>query len=293
MKINNTIISTILVLGLSFLTSPAYAEEVVEEPLAVEEPAPAPEPEPEYVPPAEAHEGVGGWAVVDPRTGKVHGVIVGSMKTYESRNGLIGHEYMGCAADCVLRFQTRATADGNVAGYSSSGNAEVKFNSSDKTFSITDNGPDGSKSVSVLVPEKTAKDPAGMDLSTGIVSRNTTKKNEQVDIKIAESYIDANGNEVRIEYLTWGVDKKLFSYINGQEALGSLESDVDDQLLLDFPALERRVEITEIIDELTEEVIVEETIIEETVIDEENSFVKTIRSITESVVSFFTSLFGG
>jgi len=31
----------------------------------------------EYVPPPEAFEGVGGWAVIDPTTGIVYGVIVG------------------------------------------------------------------------------------------------------------------------------------------------------------------------------------------------------------------------
>ena len=32
----------------------------------------------EYVPPPEAFEGLGGWAVVDPTTGFVYGVIVGN-----------------------------------------------------------------------------------------------------------------------------------------------------------------------------------------------------------------------
>jgi hypothetical protein len=54
MKINNIAIGTIFVLGLSLLASPAYAEEVVEEPAIVDEsPAPAPEPEPlRHRPPA-------------------------------------------------------------------------------------------------------------------------------------------------------------------------------------------------------------------------------------------------
>lgn len=302
------IITVVAALGLALTASPAFAEEVVEEELVVEEvvveeapapepeptpePEPAPEPEPEYVPPPEAHEGVGGWAVVDPNTGKVHGVIVGSMKTYENRNGVIGHEYMGCSADCVLRFQTKATSDGNVAGYGSSGNTEVKFNNSDSTFSITDNGPDGSRSVSVLVPEKTASDPAGMDLSTGIVSRNITKKNNDVDVEIQEDYVDGEKDNADIKYLTWGADTKLFNYINGRTALTDLETDVDSELLLDFPTIESTVEERESVDEETGETVVEEILVEETVIDEENPVVRVIRSVTESVLNFFNSLFG-
>jgi RimJ/RimL family protein N-acetyltransferase len=92
--------------------TPAWAEDAPSE-----TPPSEPAAEAEYVPPPEAHEGVGGWAVVDPETGNVHGVIVGTIETFNSRGGAIGHEYMGCHSNCVLRFQTRATADGNVAGW--------------------------------------------------------------------------------------------------------------------------------------------------------------------------------
>ena len=81
------------------MTSPSFAEEV-------------------YVPPAEASEGVGGWAVVDPVTNVVHGVIVCDIQNCGpggTFDGVLPGEYMGCT-NCNLRFQTRATADGNVAG---------------------------------------------------------------------------------------------------------------------------------------------------------------------------------
>jgi len=95
----------LLTLTLSvFMAVPSFAEEVAPE-TPTETSAPAPtETTPAYEPPAEALNGVGGWAVVDPATGNVHGVIVATIDTFRERNGVIGHEYMGCASNCVLRF---------------------------------------------------------------------------------------------------------------------------------------------------------------------------------------------
>ena len=160
--------------------APAWAEDA-----PIETPPSEPAAEPEYVPPPEAHEGVGGWAVVDPETGNVHGVIVGTIETFNSRGGAIGHEYMGCHSNCVLRFQTRATADGNVAGWhgtqthvdaqgqaTQSNDGSVKWNPSTRTFSLNNQVVGGQRSMT-LVPERTARDAAGMDLGTGIVDIQT------------------------------------------------------------------------------------------------------------------------
>jgi hypothetical protein len=124
----NKTFKIILSLLLTFIAIPAFAEEA-------------------YVPPTEASEGVGGWAVVDPVTNVVHGVIVCDIQNCGpggTFDGVLPGEYMGCT-NCNLRFQTRATEDGNVAGYSghsydSSGNVNndnsVKWEPSDNSFTI-------------------------------------------------------------------------------------------------------------------------------------------------------------
>ena len=349
MKINNLVIGSVFVLGLSFLSAPAYAEEVVEEPPPAEEsteptpeptpepapepepvpepepapepapeptpepapepepepvpepepaPEPAPEPEPSYTPPPEASEGSGGWAVVDPDTGKVHGVIVGTIDTYNSRGGTIGHEYMGCSADCVLRFQTRATADGNVAGWhgtsynkdgSTSTDDSVTWNQEEKTFSIKRDFGNGGGYSSTLIPEQTARDEAGMNLHTGIVERLTSSKTtEDVEIEqLQEDYLDED-IETNILFPEWGMEGKLFHYISELQARENIEADVDNELVSEGYTVEQEV-VTESVDEETEEVTTETTT--ETVIDEENAFVKTVRVWTNSVISFFEGLF--
>jgi hypothetical protein len=272
MKINKIAIGSIFVLGLSLLSTPAYAEEVVEEaPVVEESPAPEPTPEPEYVPPPEASEGIGGWAVVDPETGNVHGVIVGSIETFNSRNGTIGHEYMGCHSDCVLRFQTRATADGNVAGWHGS-DGSVRWNANENNFSINQQNGDSSYSAT-LVPERTARDEAGMDLHTGLVQRQSNNKtSEGIEIKqVQEDYLD---EEVQTDILfpEWGQGGKLFSYGSEIAAEEGIEQDVNNELVEEGYTTET-----------------EDT--QEIAIDEENEFVKTVRVWTESVINFFRGIF--
>ena len=265
MKINNIAIGTIFVLGLSFLSTPAFAEDVVEETPVVEETS---APEPEYVPPPEASEGIGGWAVVDPSTGNVHGVIVGSIETFNSRNGTIGHEYMGCHSDCVLRFQTRATSDGNVAGWHGS-DGSVRWNPSENNFSINQQNGNSSYSAT-LVPERTARDEAGMDLHTGLVQRRSKNvTSEGIEIKqTQDDYLDEE-LETEILFPEWGENGKLFSYGSEIAAREGIEQDVDNELVIEGYATED----------------------EEIVIDEENAFVKTVRVWTKSVIDFFRGIF--
>ena len=72
-----------------------------------------------FASPAFAEEEVGGWAVVNPETNQVHGVIVCTESVCGSSGawaGVLPGEYMGCT-NCKLEFQTKATDDGNVAGW--------------------------------------------------------------------------------------------------------------------------------------------------------------------------------
>ena len=67
-------------------------------------------------PPTPAQAAVGGFAVVNPETGVVHGVIVGSIEYFGGNNRTMGHEYMGCPAGCLIVQQSTSDQNGNVAG---------------------------------------------------------------------------------------------------------------------------------------------------------------------------------
>jgi hypothetical protein len=224
-----SVIITTLILTF-FVSSPSFAEEVAPEtPAETSAPAPA-ETTPAYEPPAEAMNGVGGWAVVDPVTGNVHGVIVATIDTFRERNGVIGHEYMGCASNCVLRFQTRATDDGNVAGWhgtqtniDANGNASqtndgsVKWNDTTKNFTIKNSSTDSTKAkvtrTQTLIPEKTASD--GKNLHTGIVDINTeydssTIAGQRVKGSTKQKNLEDKNSTINVEFPNWAEGKNLF-----------------------------------------------------------------------------------
>ena len=67
-------------------------------------------------PPTPAQSAVGGFAVVNPETGVVHGVIVGSIEYFAGNNRTVGSEYMGCSASCSIVQQSTADKNGNVVG---------------------------------------------------------------------------------------------------------------------------------------------------------------------------------
>jgi len=260
----------------SFLISPSFAEG--EEAAPVETPV-----EESYVPPAEANEGVGGWAVVDPNTGAVHGVIVctadvcGPSGTW---GGKLPGEYMGCT-NCNLRFQTRATADGNVAGWhgtqtniDANGNAtqtndgSVTWNEKERNFTISNKSTDGKgntiSSKSTLIPEKTALD--GKNLQTGIINQEhqyTSNENSDfVTVTTMKENIDSTEN-VTVKYSNWENDP-LLKYESIQGFIENIDSDVENALI-------SQGENTE---------------------DPENEMVKTIKTLTTKVKDFVSNLFG-
>jgi hypothetical protein len=260
----------------SFLISPSFAEG--EEAAPVETPV-----EESYVPPAEANEGVGGWAVVDPNTGAVHGVIVCTADVCGpsgSWGGKLPGEYMGCT-NCNLRFQTRATADGNVAGWhgtqtniDANGNAtqtndgSVTWNEKERNFTISNKSKDGKgnsiSSKSTLIPEKTALD--GKNLQTGIINQeNQYTSNENSDsltVTTLKENIDSTEN-VTVKYSNWENDP-LLKYESIQGFIENIESDVENALI-------SQGENTE---------------------DPENEMVKTIKTLTTKVKDFVSNLFG-
>ena len=67
-------------------------------------------------PPTPVQAAVGGFAIVNPETGVVHGVIVGSIDYFGGNNRTMGSEFMGCPAGCLIVQQSTADQNGNVAG---------------------------------------------------------------------------------------------------------------------------------------------------------------------------------
>ena len=67
-------------------------------------------------PPTPAQAAVGGFAIVNPETGVVHGVIAGSIEHFGGNNKTMGSEYMGCSAGCLIVQQSIADQNGNFNG---------------------------------------------------------------------------------------------------------------------------------------------------------------------------------
>lgn len=266
----------------------------------------------EYVPPPEAFEGPGGWAVIDPTTGIVYGVIVGdwNAETWEEvKNTRTVDGYMGCPAPCELRFQTRATADGNVAGWhgtqtnvDADGNAtqtndgSVRFDQSTGNFQINNQTGDSSSSQT-LVPEKTARDANGegrsMDLGTGIVDIRTSKKivsgSESASVDTYRSDLSDTTVDAVIALPGLGSEGTL-EYVFGSRENTSLEPVSElGQVRTDLISILMGMGFTKTLETIDEETG-EESSTE--VLDESNTFVSVILTVTQGIVDFLSSLLG-
>lgn len=291
--IQKTATATALTLLFSFgLAQPAFAEE--------------------YVPPPEAFEGPGGWAVIDPTTGIVYGVIVGDWneETWEEvKNTRTVDGFMGCPAPCELRFQTRATADGNVAGWhgtqtniDADGNAtqtndgSVRFDQSTGNFQINNQTGDSSTSQT-LVPEKTSRDANGegrsMDLGTGIVDIRTSKRissgSESASVDTYRSDLSDTTVDAVIALPGLGSDGTL-EYVFGSRGNTSSEPVSElGQIRTDLISILMGMGFTKTVNSIDEETGEERS---SEVLDESNAFVTTILTVTQGIVDFFNSLLG-
>jgi hypothetical protein len=255
----------------------------------------------EYVPPPEAFEGLGGWAVIDPRTGFVYGVIVGNWNEevwQEVKNTRTIDGYMGCPGPCALRFQTRATADGNVAGWhgtqfhadgSYSNDGSVRFNEQTGTFEINSQSGSGATTQQTLVPSKTSRDVNGegtsMDLNTGIVETTTS------------ATIEASGESATVRAIRRkSADLTLEGTVsfNGLGPIGTVT--INDFGSLEAKSLESSVISILMYQGFTRtETLVNEESGEETstqVLDDSNSFVNAILQLSQEVGIFLDSLLG-
>lgn len=303
------------ILALAFMLvvssfTPVFAEEREEsssEESAPEEPAPeepAPEePAPEggyvlngevvspdeygYVPPPEAFEGDGAWARVDVATGEVLHVCAcpGRVNAWDSwRAGAGGAVPPGTA----MRFQARATPDGNVAGW-----GDATFDQSSGRFRV-DNG----QSSFEIVPENTSRNADGTgrsyNIGSGIVDITTDNtfrsgdtsanvrtyrsdyQDSTVDVSLGLPDLGENGS-----LLTYETETRTSESSERPSALDQISLDVDSLLM------ENGYVATDItIDEETGE----ETTTQ--IVDSENTFVVAIREVTQSVVEFLSSLLG-
>jgi hypothetical protein len=267
----------------------------------------------EYVPPPEAFEGPGGWAVIDPTIGIVYGVIVGdwNAETWEEvKNTRTVDGYMGCPAPCELRFQTRATADGNVAGWhgtqtnidsdgraSQTNDGSVRFDQSSGTFQINNQTGDGTSTTETLVPEKTSRDANGqgrtMDLGTGIVDIRTSKRiasgSESASVDTYRSDLVDTTVDAVIALPGLGSDGTL-EYVFGTRGTTSSEP-VNElgQVRTDLVSILMGMGFTKTVNSVDEETG-EESSTE--VLDESNIFVSAILNVTQGIVDFLSSLLG-
>jgi hypothetical protein len=285
MKLKNFASATLAVVLALGMAQPSFAEE--------------------YVPPPEAFQGVGGWAVVD-GNGNVYGVIVGDFNEQvweEVKDTRTVDGYMGCPAPCGLRFQTRATADGNVAGWhgtqtnvDSDGNASqtndgsVRYDAPSGNFEITNDDGNGATTVQTLIPEKTSRNADGtgtsMDLSTGIVDIRTSKRitsgSESADVTIyRENLADSTAD---VEASLPSVSNTTLRYVFGGET-GASTDEVEPDLISILVGMGLTTTVTSVDEETGEETSTE-------VLDESNPFVSAVLNVGRGIVEFLTSLFG-
>lgn len=214
----------ILVSLLLLLPVPAFAEEAVS---VIETPAPLSTEQ-------------GGWAVIDPETNIVHGVIVCD-EAFCGQNGTLGgvmpEAYQGCKAGCILRLQTKADENGNVTGLSGhsyspdgsvSNDGSVRYNPSDQTYDITKSNADGSiVQKTKLIPSKTFAD--GKNISTGF--ENIKTKSTQIvdnETAVTETIKDnINDTSVSVEVKLSNIPDKTLGYESVESALNNIDSDID------------------------------------------------------------------
>ena len=285
MKLKNFASATLAVVLALGMAQPSFAEE--------------------YVPPPEAFQGLGGWAVVD-GNGNVYGVIVGDFNEQvweEVKDTRTVDGYMGCPAPCGLRFQTRATADGNVAGWhgtqtnvDSDGNASqtndgsVRYDAPSGNFEITNDDGNGATTVQTLIPEKTSRNADGtgtsMNLSTGIVDIRTSKRitsgSESADVTIyRENLADSTAD---VEASLPSVSNTTLRYVFGGET-GASTDEVESDLVSILIGMGLTTTATSVDEETGEETSTE-------VLDESNPFVSAVLNVGRGIVEFLTSLFG-
>ena len=92
----------------------------------------------------ENNDAVGGYAVVNPETGVVHGVIVANSSDPFNNGGVMPNAYMGCPAGCLIVQQSTADQNGNVAGIHG---PNVTYNDNRNVFQVAQSNTTQSQTV--------------------------------------------------------------------------------------------------------------------------------------------------
>lgn len=158
--------------------------------------------------PVNAEEGLGGYAVVHP-DGHVCGVIVATSSDPFGNGGTMPIEYMGCPVGARIVFQTKPSADGNVAGYhgtGSNGQTTVTYDDTSKSFTVSNSTSPGNSNnsntpvitqVTLVIKDGVATDRSGNSFNTGTgATTETTLTPEQYKNLLTESKrIENAGNQ--------------------------------------------------------------------------------------------------
>lgn len=206
MKTNNIAIGTIFALGLSLLPTPAFAEEVVEEAPAVEEP--------------------GGWAVVDPDTGNVLNIIVCTQSVC-GEGGEFGGRLEDAATGIVgnLVYQTPP----NTGGYRSSEGTDVTWVEEQGHFEIrTESGNNGNAQTETVILTPGAPEGQGLSnikKSTTFRDASTYTGERSVEAETFQEDLSDLTPEVSVFFPEWN-SGTLFVYGTETEAEESLIDDI-------------------------------------------------------------------
>ena len=207
MKINNIAIGTIFIFGLSLLASPAYGEEIAEEPA-----------------PEAIEEEAGVWSVIDE-----NGVVTDAIMCTESVCGEDG-EFGGIYPEnshcpgCRLVYQQPGHS-----GFADNGYLDVEYNFETENYEITEpliveDQVVGEKQT--VVPKgqgEKSDDPKIIDPDPIIGT------DYSVDMEIATGFIDKDFNYIEIEVGQEDEKPTLLNYANEKDAIENLEKDLFDE----------------------------------------------------------------
>jgi hypothetical protein len=246
------------------------------------------------VPPPEAFEGLGGWAEVDPVTGEIFTVVVGnvtSMKDWEHQKSAMARSSNGR----VMRFQTRATPDGNVAGYGAGSGA--RFDASSGNFNISGGSGDTTTSQT-LVPSRTSRDANGegrtYNIGSGLIDIETSTTKRSGDTSATLRTYRSDYQDPTLDATVDLPDvgergSRLFYELEVRTSESSERPSALDQISLDVDSIMMEEGY------VTTEITVDEETGEESsteVVDSSNVFVSAVREATRAVVDFLSSLLG-
>ena len=258
------------------------------------EPAPAPKPEPtpapaenEYVPPPEAFNGVGGWASVDPVTGRVTQVSVADYRNVE--NWRAANE-IAKQRGFIIVFQTSASADGNVAGWHGD---NVSWNQENQSFILrNENSTNGvsSQSTTTITPGVIPGDPESMQKYMKMMTELETQglyvgsegvvRNQRLTGTVENQMVwdEESDQWVTLQFPDSPIEDEVFRFQSPKFVIESFRIDLDESLAHAGLNVEEELE---------------EPVVGDTSDNEFPGFVDAVRGLADRIVSFFQTWWVG